>query len=595
MSNNFKPPQFVYRLPPRMRDRRMLLLYVIGLVFILAIMLLGFLTPSLASEASRYGGIAAISMTLILLTMGVPLQIGLSLAAVYIAADVTWVAWSNQGIYSPSINWLYIIPILMSQMVGRRAGWLWTGIIALLFLFMTVATHQSWLPQMIDYDKSHEVYGLVVYVVTTASLIGVNLFYQGFANETIQNIKDRNHELELKRQDLQAILDTRDQFIASVSHELRTPMNAIMGFNELLKDHQANNPKVQEILNLTHQSGEHLLTVINDVLDYSQFQSGKLGIHPEAFVLSQVADSASGLFVNRIKSMRLAFQQEVDPSLPIWILADRHRLMQVLVNLLGNAIKFTQQGHVKLRITKQQELIRFEVADTGIGISPEQQALVFERFSQATAQTQDLYGGNGLGLAISKRLVELMGGAIGVQSTLGVGSCFWFTLPLIEALPAQINQDQDNAGTSDFDQRAWRFLIVDDMAINRLLLRQMLQMACPQAKISEAENGLSALSIMKISSFDLVFMDMLMPQMDGIEASKRIRTDLTGPAGQTPILGLTANVNAIDRERFIQAGANGFLLKPFDRKVLMKTTERLLMSSKKTPASSKSSNPEPLQ
>jgi signal transduction histidine kinase len=427
-----------------------------------------------------------------------PWNIGLSLAAIYIAADVTWLAWSSQGIYSPSINWLYIIPILMSQMVGRRAGWLWTGIIALLFLFMTVATHQSWLPQMTNYDKSHEVYGLVVYVVTTASLIGVNLFYQGFANETIQNIKERNHELELKRQELQAILDTRDQFIASVSHELRTPMNAIMGFNELLKEHQANNPKVQEILNLTHQSGEHLLTVINDVLDYSQFQSGKLGIHPEAFVLSQVADSASGLFVTRIKSMRLAFEQEVDPNLPIWILADRHRLMQVLVNLLGNAIKFTQQGHVKLRITKQQELIRFEVEDTGIGISPEQQALVFERFSQATAQTQDLYGGNGLGLAISKRLVELMGGAIGVQSTLGVGSCFWFTLPLIEALPAQIKQDANNSGTSDFHQRAWRFLIVDDMAINRLLLRQMLQMACPNARISEAEHGLSALAILKI-------------------------------------------------------------------------------------------------
>ena len=592
MSNKFNPPEFVYRLPPRMRERRMLLLYVIGLVFILAIMLLGFLTPSLASEASRYGGIAAISLTLILLTIGVPLEIGLSLAAVYIAADVTWLAWSSQGIYSPSINWLYIIPILMSQMVGRRAGWLWTGIIALLFLFMTVATHQSWLPQMTNYDKSHEVYGLVVYVVTTASLIGVNLFYQSFANETIQNIKERNHELELKRQDLQAILDTRDQFIASVSHELRTPMNAIMGFNELLKEHQANNPKVQEILNLTHQSGEHLLTVINDVLDYSQFQSGKLGIHPEAFVLSQVADSASGLFVTRIKSMRLAFEQEVDPNLPIWILADRHRLMQVLVNLLGNAIKFTQHGHVKLRITKQQELIRFEVEDTGIGISPEQQALVFERFSQATAQTQDLYGGNGLGLAISKRLVELMGGAIGVQSTLGVGSCFWFTLPLIEALPAQIKQDADNSGTSDFYQRAWRFLIVDDMAINRLLLRQMLQMACPNARISEAEHGLSALAILKISSFDLIFMDMVMPQLDGIETSKRIRHEMTGPDRYTPILGLTANVNAIDRERFVQAGADGFLLKPFDRKVLMQTAERLLQSSKKTPASS---NPEPLQ
>jgi CheY-like chemotaxis protein len=209
---------------------------------------------------------------------------------------------------------------------------------------------------------------------------------------------------------------------------------------------------------------------------------------------------------------------------------------------------------------------------------------VFERFSQATAQTQDLYGGNGLGLAISKRLVELMGGDIGVHSTLGVGSCFWFTLPLIEASPAQDIQTEDDPRTRDFYQRPWRFLIVDDMAINRLLLRQMLQMACPQAKISEAENGLSALSIMKISSFDLVFMDMLMPQMDGIEASKRIRTDLSGPDGQTPILGLTANVNVVDRERFMQAGADGFLLKPFDRKVLMETTERLLLSSKKKPS-----------
>jgi len=584
MIKAFKRPSFVDRLPPRMRESRMLFLYTVGLVFITAIVMLGWLTPSLASEASRYGGIAAISLTLILLTLGLPLHIGLSLVAAYIAADVTWAAWSSQGIYSPRINWLYIIPILMSQMVGRRAGWWWTGIMTSVFMFMAVATHQSWLPHMTDYDNSHEVYGLVVYVVTTASLISVNLFYQGFANQAIQSIKDRNQELELKRQDLLAILDVRDQFIASVSHELRTPMNAIMGFNELLKEHQAHNPKVQEILQLTHQSGEHLLTVINDVLDYSQFQSGKLGIHPEAFALRQVANSACGLFVNRIKSMRLAFEQEVDPALPAWILADRHRVMQVLVNLLGNAIKFTQQGHVKLRIQRHQAFIRFEVEDTGIGITPEQQALVFERFSQATAQTQDLYGGNGLGLAISKRLVELMGGDIGVHSTLGVGSCFWFTLPLIEASPAQDIQTEDDPRTRDFYQRPWRFLIVDDMAINRLLLRQMLQMACPQAKISEAENGLSALSIMKISSFDLVFMDMLMPQMDGIEASKRIRTDLTGPDGQTPILGLTANVNVVDRERFMQAGADGFLLKPFDRKVLMETTERLLLSSKKKPS-----------
>jgi len=573
--------RLIERIPPRMRESRMLFVYGIGLVFIFSINLLGILTPSLAPEGSRYGGIAAISLTLFLLTLGLPLNIGLYMVTAYIAGDVVWAAWFSQGLYSPRIHWLFIIPILMSQMIGRRAGWLWTGIISLLFIFMAVATNQSWLPQMNDYDKSHEVYGLVVFVVTTACLIGVNLFYQDFTNQAIKEIKERNQEMEVKRQDLQAILDIRDQFIASVSHELRTPMNAIMGFNELLKEHQSNNPKVQEILQLTHQSGEHLLTVINDVLDYSQFQSGKLGIHPESFALQQLVISACGLFVNRIKSMRLAFEQTVDPLLPAWILADRHRVMQVLVNLLGNAIKFTQQGHVRLRILKQRDFIRFEVEDTGIGITQAQQTLVFERFSQATAQTQDLYGGNGLGLTISKRLVELMGGNIGVESELGVGSCFWFTLPLIAASPALDVDASDNPNTQVFYQRPWRFLIVDDMAINRLLLRQMLQMTCPQAKISEAEHGLSALAIMKISSFDLVFMDMVMPQMDGIEACKRIRAELTGPDRYTPILGLSANVNLIDRERFLQAGADGFLLKPFERKVLMETTERLLFTSKK--------------
>lgn len=585
-------PVWYWRLvPPRLREGRLLTLYLSGLFFIAAIALLGWITPHLASPVNRYGVSAAIVIALGLLNAGVSVNVCLNLVAVYIAADVSWTVWLEQGIFSPRINWLYLIPILMSQMVGRRAGWAWAGVIAVIFTVMTLLTYNHLLPSFTPFDKSHEIYGLVVYLVTTAVLVGVTLVFQGFANESIAQIKHRNHELELKRQELQAILDIRDQFIASVSHELRTPMNAIMGFNELLRENQLNDPKVQEVLQLTHQSGEHLLTVINDVLDYSQFQSGKLGIHPEAFALRQIASSASGLFVNRIKSMRLAFEHQVDPSLPEWILADRHRLMQILVNLLGNAIKFTQQGHVKLNITRQGENILFEVEDSGIGISPEQQALVFERFSQATAQTQGLYGGNGLGLAISKRLVELMGGQIGLRSEIGVGSCFWFTLPLIEGLPPQHDVATHTTHGTDVRQHPWRFLIVDDMAINRLLLRQMLQLECPNAKISEAENGLSALSIMKISSFDLVFMDMVMPQLDGIEASKRIRADLTYPDRLTPILGLTANVNAIDRERFIQAGAEGFLLKPFDRKVLMDTAERLLMSSKKPKAASGLSNP----
>lgn len=567
-------------IPSRMREGKMLLIFAFGMFSMAAIASLGFITPSLASPASRYGAMATIALVLFLLNVGLPVGWGLGMVSTYIAADVAWAAWSSQGIFSPRINWLFLIPVLMFQMVSRKAGWLSAALVAILFLMLSYATFYQLLPSFTAFDNTHEIYGFIVYVVTAASLIGVSQAYQSFANESLQQIKNHNIELEKKRQELQNILDARDQFIASVSHELRTPMNAILGFNELLREHQAHNPKAQEILKLTHQSGEHLLTVINDVLDYSQFQSGKLNIHPEAFELNLILSGATGLFVNRLKSMRLAFEKYLDPALPAWILADRHRLTQVLVNLLGNAIKFTQRGHVRLSIKRDGNHILFEIEDTGIGISPDQLSKVFERFSQATQQTQQLYGGNGLGLAISKRLVELMGGRIGVKSELGVGSCFWFTLPLVEAQPPQkLDAQSHSSRLMDLKTRPWRFLIVDDMAFNRLLLRQMLQVECPMAKISEAENGLSALLTMKISDFDLVYMDMVMPQLDGIEACKRIRSELPAPGRNTPIMGLSANVNPIDRERFIQAGAGGFLLKPFDRQSLMDNTERLLMTT----------------
>ena len=359
-------------------------------------------------------------------------------------------------------------------------------------------------------------------------------------------------------------------------------MNAIMGFNDLLCHNQASNAKVMEVLALTQQSGEHLLTVINDVLDYSQFQSGKLTVNPQSFELRNTVGNAADLFAHRLSSMKLAFSHKVDDQLPTWIWADRHRLMQILVNLLGNAIKFTPQGSVSLKVRVGGRDILFEVQDTGIGIAEEKLNVVFDRFSQATEQTQDLYGGNGLGLTISKRLVELMGGKIGVRSQLGRGSCFWFRLPLI-AGQAPIQLQVTESKQDSMREMPWRFLVVDDVHINRMLLRQMLLLECPNAQITEAVHGLEVLRAMQGGAFDLVFMDMLMPQMDGIEACRRIRADLPVPGCHTPVLGLTANVNTSDKERFLEAGANAFLLKPVARKDLMRVTHDLLLGNKHRP------------
>ena len=563
--------------PRRLREGRMPFVFYSGVVLLIVIALIAVLTPQIGSQEGRYAFMGVIALSLLMLNAGVSKQRALTFVCVYAAIHITLAAWFSQGIFSPRINWLYLIPILMIYMVSRRAGWIWTGIVIALQLVMSALTYLDVLPNNTPLNKTHEIYAFFVYFVTASSLISLTLIYQGFSNKAIAEIKVRNEELETKRQELQAISDIRDQFIASVSHELRTPMNAIMGFNDLLQSSQAANSKAMEVLQLTQQSGEHLLTVINDVLDYSQFQSGKLGIHPEPFELRKTVAHAMDLFDNRIKSMRLVFQSQIDEGLPAWVLADRHRLMQVLVNLLGNAIKFTQQGHVMLRVKQSNQSLVFEVEDTGIGISEDQQAKVFERFSQATVQTQAVYGGNGLGLAISKRLVELMGGAIGVKSQLGHGSVFWFTVPLVPAQDKGPEHVQHPRFTNQ--QHAWRFLIVDDVAMNRLLLRQILKLEYPHALMTEAEDGLAALQALNNESFDLVFMDMVMPQMDGIEASKSIRGTEDRQGQRLPILGLSANVNSSDRERFIHAGADDFLLKPYDRQTLVEVTERLLFAA----------------
>ena len=567
--------------PRRLREGRMPFVFYSGVVLLIVIALIAVLTPQIGSQEGRYAFMAVIALSLVMLNAGVSAKLLLSFVCVYAAIHITLASWFSQGILSPRINWLYLIPILMIYMVSRRAGWIWTGIVIALQLVMSALTYLDVLPNNTPLNKTHEVYAFFVYFVTSSSLISLTLIYQGFSNKAIAEIKVRNDELEVKRQELQAISDIRDQFIASVSHELRTPMNAIMGFNDLLQSSQAANSKAMEVLQLTQQSGEHLLTVINDVLDYSQFQSGKLGIHPEPFELRKTVAHAMDLFDNRIKSMRLVFQSQIDEGLPAWVLADRHRLMQVLVNLLGNAIKFTQQGHVMLRVKQSNQSLVFEVEDTGIGISEDQQAKVFERFSQATVQTQAVYGGNGLGLAISKRLVELMGGEIGVKSQLGHGSVFWFTVPLVPA-QAKVPEHVQHPRFANQQQHAWRFLIVDDVAMNRLLLRQILKLEYPQSLITEAEDGLAALQAINNEGFDLVFMDMVMPQMDGIEASKSIRSTVDHQGQRLPILGLSANVNSSDRERFIDAGADDFLLKPYDRQTLVEVTERLLFTAQQT-------------
>lgn len=488
---------------------------------------------------------------------------------------LAYAAWGTGGISSPSLAWWLVLPLTPFYVVGHRAGTVWLGVVWLAQLGMGWASLRGWVPAY-ELGVEHAVSSWMTFSLVMGVLVIVPLIYDRLYQATLTKSLRYQTELETKRQELEMALHMREHFIANVSHELRTPMNAILGFNALLLSQVKDKPEALKVLNHTHQSADHLMTVINDILDYSQLQAGRLVTHPETFELRKTVEHAFELFKPRVKSMDIDYRLVLDEALPVWVHTDRHRLMQVLVNLLGNALKFTHQGFVQLHVRWQTSGVEFSVQDTGIGIAEDRQAQIFKRFSQAESDTQSLYGGNGLGLAISQKLAHLLGGDIGFESEPGQGSRFWLQLPLSAVAQPDQKSPSSHLPLQSAD-KAWTFLVADDHPVNRLLLRRVLQNAWPHCVVLEALDGHSTLDILRREKVDLVLMDMVMPVMDGIDATRVIRQDPLPHVRDVPVLGLTANVNPLDLAAFKSAGLSDVMLKPFEPAVLCNKIEQCLL------------------
>lgn len=467
------------------------------------------------------------------------------------------------------------------EVLGRKPGHLLQGPetdpAAVEAIGEALAGGQRTYAKILNYTKTRQTYWVEMDIVP---VIGNDGQVEKFI--AIERDVTERTNLEKAREDAleaaESAARSKSQFLAMMSHEIRTPMNGVLGTLGLL-DEMTMPDEQRELVAVARESGEFLLTILNDILDFSKLEAGKLQLEDVAFNLRQLIRGTVSICSAQAKAKRLTLTSDIAPQAPEYIIGDPGRIRQMLLNFLSNAIKFTEKGSVFLHVDARpssggQIGVCFSVEDTGMGIPDEKRNLLFQDFSQVDSSTARRFGGTGLGLAITKLLAQQMGGRVWCDSAVGKGSTFYFAAPFKSATKAEIECDSVQAdGSMTLDQGNLKVLLAEDNRTNQMIAQSMLRgLGC---RVDVAGNGLEAVQAVSERHYDLILMDIQMPDLDGVDATRRIRGRDDAMA-TIPIIALTANVMAEEKMTYLDAGMNDFIAKPVNKGLLVGAINRVL-------------------
>ncbi len=485
------------------------------------------------------------------------------LAFILVGVSATGVAYS-------SVAWVYygyvgcvLLPLMVRLFyMGGEIYYALSAMTGFFLGVMIMAVYRMYKSSIAELELSYKNEALIDDIMNASvSLENLNVNLK----DEIQHGKTIEVELKEAKDKAEKMSQAKGEFLANMSHEIRTPMNGVIGTLQLLEGTRLD-AEQKEFVEIAHKSADALLAILNDILDISKIEAGKLSFENIAFDFKQIVKDIVVLHSLKSEQQGVLLVQEIDDALPGALLGDPTRIRQVIVNLVSNALKFTRQGEVKVSVdvvssNAESVEVKITVSDTGIGIPRVAQKTLFNAFTQADGSTTRKYGGTGLGLAIVSQLVEMMGGSLGVESDEGKGSAFWFTASFQRTDEKVENVEPSVSGNETLRLNA-KVLLVEDNPINQMVAMKMLQKVGLSAVL--ANNGVEALAILKEQSFDLVLMDCQMPEMDGFEATCKIREQniQTLYDRHLPVIAMTANVMSGDRERCLDVGMDDYIGKP---------------------------------